>query len=438
MRSLSFTRIGRLIIGFVAVMPSMGVFANPALKEEGLTPISCAQFCSLPVRPDAFDHVDLRIGQSRLKQAELDIQRLHKSFSSDVSSSVSASFERMSENDRFPIFNENPYRRLSLGTSMSYDPDLFEKRADKVQRSTILREKMEVDLDSIRARLYFQSLIAYVQFAQANFEIRLLERSLSHARQRIEIIKKQIDLGLRAQSALSEAEDSINDVAQRLQTARSMASLESLVFSRLYGSDPDFHGEYSIQTAWVRPEFKPENLLQKPPLSIRKPILDLEVAFVERLIHEKSASPDIYLAADLSLASLLLGTLISPSSLAWSVGPRLQYVKKPDHEVVTALHAERIREAVFLMESSWKDLAFELDRHRLRLLEIQSAIEQEELMYSTVIKRSAASRLRFETGSSDMADHMKDLVVEDLKSIDLSRQRTRLTLEVIKIHWLLF
>lgn len=425
------------LLGFVLATANIVALASPSIHEQSPASASCTPFCAIPIRQDAFDHVDLRVGQSRVKQAELEVQRLRRSFSPEISSSAGVSVERMSKNDRFPIFNDNPYERFNLGTSITYDPDLFEKRADKVNRSNLLKEKMKSDLESIRKRLYFQSLIAYIEATQANFEALLLERSLSHATQRLNIIKKQIDLGLEVENSRLDAEDGLIEVTQRLRVARSKAALEQLALSHLYGSTSYPLAGHAIERVWVLPEFRTTNLLENPPLFIRKPVLDLEISFVERLIHEKSASPDLYLAADVSLASLLLGALVGPSSLAWSIGPRLQYIKKPDHEIVTAFHEERIREAVLLMESAWRDLAYDLDRHRLRLEDIQSAIEQEEIIHNTAIKRSAASRLRFETGSSDMAAHLKDLISEDFQAIEVARRRTQLTLEIVRVHWLL-
>lgn len=409
---------------------SMAAWGNPLTLAE----TSCEPFCAIPVSREALDHVDVRVGQSRVRQADLEIKRLQSSFGPDISNTASLSFERMSKNDRFPIFNDNPYERFLLGSSVSYDPDLFEKRADKVQRSSLLREKAEVDLASIRNELYFQSLIAYTEAVQAKHEGFLLERAISHARQRLEIIEKQVSLGLEMESAVLDAQEELNDLIGRLRSASSKKALEARLLTHLYGLEVE---TTHADPVWLVPDFSPKDLLRHPPLSIRKPILDLEVAFVERLIHEKTALPDIYLGAEVSLASLLLGSLINPASIAWQIGPRLQYVKRPDHDLVRALHKERIHEAILLTEGAWKELSFNLDRSRLRIQQLMSSIDREQDALSTMVKRSAISRLRFETGSSDMANHLRNLIAEDLQSILLSRQRTQLTIEVIRTHQLI-
>lgn len=383
---------------------ALAFFATPALSVE---------FPDIPIKKSEIQSHELEVLTYRAKKAFFKELSEKDQAKPALSSSGSSTYDRLSENDRFPILTSNPSGRYIVSTTFQYDVDFYEKRSDFIKKSALLKEKSYADLYLLKESIYLEAVRLYVEVAYYH-ELELsLRQSATLFDELYSITEKQVSIGIKSHQdlhAVSESKRSLDADILLTESAfeRSMQKLSAL------------YGEVEIKNA--RLTFEGVDLFKNPPSNIRKSLLDVEISLIERAIQDKKILPDVYFGLQGSISSVLINTFLNPASLAFSIGPSFRFERPSDHESMRSFYMAHMDEMKARLDQSWKSIR---DESALLLLE-QSSLEKERLLNektrAQLDQKLRLSKMRFDLGLCDYTEVIRASL--DIKESGRSQLKT--------------
>lgn len=385
------------ILGFLAVM-----FYSQFIQAE-TTPLA---FSSIPIKKEDFSNININIAEKILEQRKLLIEKERVLSKMSPSLQSQATYDRLSENDRFPITSQNPSERFLSGASWSHDFDLYKKRSEKIKRSSLLSEKQAADIQVIKDTLYFSAITAYIEASSLVGRISSLRRSIDIYAELLLVTEKQVAVGIKTHEDVVRIQNEILFIKGELN--QSLVRMENL------GLEIETtYGKVVSVSEIQKLDFDiPRDLFSSPPVVVKKALIDVEVAVVEKIIHEKSLHPDIYFNIDFSLSSLILGSLINPASIAFSVGPSIRYQKPADYEVMKNYYVASFDEFKLTYDKAWIEIRNRFNELLVSLKDIRSneAIILEQLALADKTLRIA--QMKFDIGAADYAEVLQAMIAK--------------------------
>lgn len=221
--------------------------------------------------------------------------------------------------------DQNLSTQLGLGTSVSWEADLWGKVRQNILVNQDKAAASQADLNNIRLSMQSQLVSNYLQWVVQGFQLQSQKESIDNLKKSLTLTQNQYRAGIVASTIVDQAQSQYQTaLASYTDMQLSQVQLQHII-AMLTAQPQDqlkLHMPQQLPVLPQIPNSLPSSILQRRP----------DVAAAERTMAAANAQvgvarlaffPDFSLGGNIGFKSSHLSQLLTAPSLIWSVGPVL-------------------------------------------------------------------------------------------------------------------
>jgi len=265
---------------------------------------------------------DLKAGLRRIEQARALVQVAHSGRLPGISTSPSATRQRLSDDSRF---GGGVYNTFDLPLTVDWELDLFGRIRRTVEASEAETKAAEEDLADLRLSLEAELASRYFEMRALDQEIQIVEGGVESRLQSLQLAKARRELGAVSDLDVSQASAVLALSESDLEGLKSQRAAREAAIAVLAGRPaPAFSLASSPLTG------RPPKIPASMPSELARARPDIRV--VERLLASENARigvaeaafyPSISLSGNFGLQATDIEELFNSGSQFWGISPQI-------------------------------------------------------------------------------------------------------------------
>jgi len=368
-------------------------------------------------------NLDLKIAEERLIEARALRRQSRASLFPAIDGNGAYTNIGLSEttDDRFNLgglFGRSPdqLERWRTGFEASWELDIFGGNRRRLQQATAELEAVGERANATRLALVSEVLDAYYSLAGAEEQLARVRANITLQRDTVEQVQTLLDEGLGSELDLRRARAQLAATEAEAPPFRAAITAQQRRLSLLLGRKPSYMDEraasfrgFPVELPLVTTGVPAELLVRRPDLRLAE--RELAAATAEIGVATSNFYPRFILFGAPEVASSTSANLFDVASLAWEVGPRVEWslFTSGRNKAILAAANSRERQALLAYEEAVLRAAGEVE---INLARLQSESQRLASLTRSVQENRASVRLARELYREGLEDFLSVLVEE--------------------------
>lgn len=330
-------------------------------------------------------NLDMAAAVARLAQADAQARIAGAALFPTVGLTSDATYSRSSgTTTRGFITSPKPRGILDVGLSASYVVDIWGQLHDSARAAQLLAEASAYDRETIRLATQGSVVVAYLQYALAQEQLRIANENLRAADRILNVVRQRLAAGTGTALDIAQQETLVANQRASIPPLRQTAANARTTLALLLGRPPQgfelrIASLSGLSAPGVSPGLPSLLLVRRPDIRNAEAALASAEANVD--VARKALLPQIQLTASGGFQSAALSTLFRPESAVFSLAAGLT---QPIFE------GGRLRAQIALSDAQRQEL---LENYRKAILSALTDVENALTAIRESERRDAALRI---------------------------------------------